>query len=671
MANDIIDGKYEIIARIGSGGTSIVYKARRLADDMIVAVKVIRDELDDTREHERNFRLETAALSKMSHRNVRRILSVGKWNDSLYMVTEFIDGCTLKDIVNSEGALNTKKAVDYALQIVAGIEHAHRRGIIHRDIKPQNILVANDGTVKLVDFGIARMTSQTTRTMAGKDALGSVHYLSPEQARGANVDGRTDIYSFGILLYEMFTGNVPFEGSEPVSIAMKHVNERPEAPIKLNPEMPKGMNDIILKCMQKDPDARYQTAWDLREDLLLFVANPNGFCVKLTDKKFNSQEQEENVPKRNVTVDEPVRRRRKTEPVASRGNRPVKTKVSYISDEERKKDNAGKNRRNLMIVIAAVLSVVVIATAVGIIVPAIVDDKYPESEIPAIYGLSKNAAVAVLKSKDFSKFRYVEEESSEVSIGNVVRTEPEEGKSVKVNREITIYISKGAKQLMPTNVVGKVEQEAAQILEGQGFVVKRIYIEDADKENGVVTQQSSSGQVLSQGAEITLTVVRNIEIITLTVPDLSGETDIEKIKTIITEAGFQVGEYHEQRVDNPDELGVYWQSIEAGKQYMYNKGETPPEISIEFIVNISSGYKCVYTFTEPNGRMQEFELIVTNGQGAQIAYRKFANTTQVSYEYTSDTPDKVTFELYTNNNLVDRVTMEATINTVEENRVNG
>ena len=171
MANDIIDGKYEIIAKIGSGGTSIVYKARRLADDMIVAVKVIRDELDDTREHERNFRLETAALSKMSHRNVRRILSVGKWNDSLYMVTEFIDGCTLKDIVNSEGALNTKKAVDYALQIVAGIEHAHRRGIIHRDIKPQNILVANDGTVKLVDFGIARMTSQTTRTMAGKDAL--------------------------------------------------------------------------------------------------------------------------------------------------------------------------------------------------------------------------------------------------------------------------------------------------------------------------------------------------------------------------------------------------------------------------------------------------------------------------------------------------------------------
>ena len=211
MVNEIIDGKYQIISKIGSGGTSVVYKAERLADGKLVAIKVIRGELENIKEHERYFRLEAEALNKMSHRNVRRILGVGQWNDSLYMATEYIDGKTLKEIV-SEGPLDTKTALDYALQIIAGIEHAHRRDIIHRDIKPQNIIVANDGNVKIVDFGIARMTSQTTRTMAGKDVVGSVHYLSPEQARGAQVDNRSDIYSFGIMLYEMFTGRVPFEG---------------------------------------------------------------------------------------------------------------------------------------------------------------------------------------------------------------------------------------------------------------------------------------------------------------------------------------------------------------------------------------------------------------------------------------------------------------------------
>ncbi len=256
MVNDVIDGKYEIISKIGSGGTSIVYKARRIADGKIVAVKVIRDGLDDIKEHERHFRMEAEALSQMSHRNVRRILSAGKWNDSLYMVTEFIDGKTLKDIINENGPVPVKTAIDYALQIVAGIEHAHRRNIIHRDIKPQNIIVSVDGTVKLVDFGIARMLSQTTRTMGGKDVVGSVHYISPEQARGNEVDLRTDIYSLGVLMYEMFTGKVPFEGEEAVSIAMKHVNQKPAAPMNVNPNVPRGINDIILKCMEKNPDDR-------------------------------------------------------------------------------------------------------------------------------------------------------------------------------------------------------------------------------------------------------------------------------------------------------------------------------------------------------------------------------------------------------------------------------
>ncbi|MBR2860786.1 MAG: Stk1 family PASTA domain-containing Ser/Thr kinase [Clostridia bacterium] len=671
MVNEIIDGKYEIISKIGTGGTSIVYKARRLADDKIVAIKVIRDELDNINEHERRFRLEAAALAKMSHRNVRRILAVGQWDSSLYMVTEYIDGETLKDIIAEEGALNVKKAVDYALQIVAGIEHAHRRDIIHRDIKPQNIIVAKDGTVKIVDFGIARMTSQTTRTMAGKDVVGSVHYLSPEQARGTQIDARSDIYSFGILLYQMFTGRVPFDGSEPVSIAMKHINQTPEPPISVNPSIPKGINDIILKCIQKRPDARYQTASLLREDLLLFVANPNGFNVELeraskNEPKMMQEDEEQPIRRRRPTNEEAVARRER--------ERQVKTKVSYINDDERKMAQAEKGKRGLGLLIALIASALAVIIGAVVIVSSVLGDtNYPEKPIPTISGLTKAAAKAVLESEAFSKFRFVEEDSSEVAVGCVIRTEPEEKSVVKVNREIVVYICKGAKQLMPQDVIGKKEAEAAAILQGQGFKVEFIYTENKDYENGIVVQQSNSSQAMNQGATITLTVIKNIELLKIVVPDLSGMTDIGEIKKKITDAGCQVGKYQEKKTDDLNTLGVSWQNIEAGKEYIYPSSEEPPEVVIEFEINVSSGYSCVYEYTDYEGLLQDYELIIYSANEDQIGYEKFAQTSQVRYEYTSATPDKITFELWVKHDensasrFVEKRTITATMPNAQEN----
>ena len=443
MVNDIIDGKYQIISKIGSGGTSIVYKAKRIADGQLVAIKVIRDELDNIREHERHFHLEAEALYKMSHRNIRRILGVGRWNDSLYMVTEFIDGLTLKDMV-SDGALPIKQAVDYALQIAAGIEHAHRKNIIHRDIKPQNIIVANDGTVKIVDFGIARMTSQTTRTMAGKDVIGSVHYLSPEQARGAQVDNRSDIYSFGILLYEMFTGKVPFEGTEAVSIAMRHVNQIPEPPQSVNPDITSGINDIIVKCIQKDPANRYQTASELREDLLLYVANPDGFSV-VKAERLQGRESNENEPEV-MTVK--TRHPMEIEDDVYDEPKKIRKKVSYVSDDERKKAHKIKRKRIIAITASAVVSLIIILLSIKLIPTLFGDDtKYPEREIPYVSGYSKGAAVALLNVDEFSKFNYIYEASNNVKEGDVIRTEPSEGTVVRVNTEISIYISTGPEKI--------------------------------------------------------------------------------------------------------------------------------------------------------------------------------------------------------------------------------
>lgn len=619
MVNDVIDGKYEIISKIGSGGTSIVYKARRIADGKIVAVKVIRDGLDDIKEHERHFRMEAEALSQMSHRNVRRILSAGKWNDSLYMVTEFIDGKTLKDIINENGPVPVKTAIDYALQIVAGIEHAHRRNIIHRDIKPQNIIVSVDGTVKLVDFGIARMLSQTTHTMGGKDVVGSVHYISPEQARGNEVDLRTDIYSLGVLMYEMFTGKVPFEGEEAVSIAMKHVNQKPAAPMNVNPNVPRGINDIILKCMEKNPDDRYQSASELREDLLLFSANPEGFQVLHTRKKpeFESDE-----PLRKKTIDTPVR------------EKPVREKKPE------------KGNRTLAIVGICAVSLLIIIIAGIFIGKAINGGKtYPEKEIPTVAGLGKTAAVAVLRNNEFSKFEFAEENSLTIPAGSVIRTEPSEGTVVKVNTKIKVVLSLGPKQVLAENTIGKTSEEATEILKNQGFLVTYVYEEDQSRDEGIVIKQSNMSKPIDEGSTITLTVIRNLKTAELIVPNILGMS-AEQAKQTLINAGFKPGKCTEQKVYTTDGLGVGEQSIPAGTRYPYIEGEAAPQITIDYVINICAAYRCTYTYTAPNNEKGDYELVVLDYRGEQIDHKNYSNVSEITYEYEGAEKAEITFELY-------------------------
>lgn len=619
MVNDVIDGKYEIISKIGSGGTSIVYKARRIADGKIVAVKVIRDGLDDIKEHERHFRMEAEALSQMSHRNVRRILSAGKWNDSLYMVTEFIDGKTLKDIINENGPVPVKTAIDYALQIVAGIEHAHRRNIIHRDIKPQNIIVSVDGTVKLVDFGIARMLSQTTRTMGGKDVVGSVHYISPEQARGNEVDLRTDIYSLGVLMYEMFTGKVPFEGEEAVSIAMKHVNQKPAAPMNVNPNVPRGINDIILKCMEKNPDDRYQSASELREDLLLFSANPEGFQVLHTRKKpeFESDE-----PVRKKTIDTPVR------------EKPVREKKPE------------KGNRTLAIVGICAVSLLIIIIAGIFIGKALNGGKtYPEKEIPTVAGLGKTAAVAVLRNNEFSKFEFAEENSLTIPAGSVIHTEPSEGTVVKVNTKIKVVLSLGPKQVLAENTIGKTSEEATEILKNQGFLVTYVYEEDQSRDEGIVIKQSNMSKPIDEGSTITLTVIRNLKTAELIVPNILGMS-AEQAKQTLINAGFKPGKCTEQKVYTTDGLGVGEQSIPAGTRYPYIEGEAAPQITIDYVINICAAYRCTYTYTAPNNEKGDYELVVLDYRGEQIDHKNYSNVSEITYEYEGAEKAEITFELY-------------------------
>ncbi len=650
MVNDIIDGKYQIISKIGSGGTSVVYKANRLADNKIVAIKIVREELDNNRENERRFHLEAQALYKMSHRNIRRILGIGQWNDSLYMVTEFIDGKTLKDII-AEGTLNTKRALDYALQIAAGIEHAHRKDIIHRDIKPQNVIVSNDGTVKIVDFGIARMTSQTTRTMAGKDVVGSVHYLSPEQAKGAETDNRSDIYSFGILLYEMFTGKVPFEGTEAVSIAMRHVNQIPEPPQSVNPEITSGINDIIVKCIQKDPENRYQTATELREDLLLYVANPEGFSVvkaenllgrdKIPDENEGFIQEESKVPQYVVSENENTK-----------------------SEKRRSGKRQAEKRRikkYMLVALCLVLFAILFALSVKIIPLMFKNEKiYSQNTVPDIKGYSKDEATSLLTQAQFSKFDYVYEESNEIKNGAVIKTEPEAGSFIKVNTEIVLYISKGAQRIPVTNTVGKNISEAEMILKEQGFNVKISYDEKSEQPNGIVISQSNISGTAKVGDTITLTVSKKTTMAKLVVPDLKGLKNLDDAKNAITSAGFTVGNIKEKAVSDENLAGVSWQSIEANKEYIYAANSTPPSMQIDIEINVVKKlYKCVYEYDTPEGELKNFNLVIYDMNGEQLDEKKFSSTNKVVYEFLGEENKSFVFELYVDNQLVDKKTMVA------------
>ena len=271
----ILDNRYEILDVIGVGGMAVVYKAYCHRLHRFVAIKILKRDLAADAEFRRRFHEEAQAVAMLSHPNIVTLYDVSKGDDLDYIVMELIDGITLKQYMQKkQGRLNWRESLYFITQIVRALGHAHSRGIIHRDIKPQNIMVLRDGSVKVADFGIARIMSAAQTTLT-QEALGSVHYISPEQARGSHIDARADIYSAGVVLYEMLTGRLPFDGDSPVSVAIQHINAKPIAPREILPDIPVGLEEITMKAMAPDPDNRYLSADDMLADLEEFRKNPN------------------------------------------------------------------------------------------------------------------------------------------------------------------------------------------------------------------------------------------------------------------------------------------------------------------------------------------------------------------------------------------------------------
>ncbi len=288
MVGSILSNRYELIDNIGAGGMAIVYKARCRLLNRNVAVKILRPEFQEDEEFLKRFTIEAQAAASLSHPNVVSVYDVGRHGKLNFIVMECIEGITLKEYMKRKGALSVNEAVDFTRQIASALEHAHAKGIIHRDIKPHNIIITNEGVLKVTDFGLARAVSAATNIAGGSNAIGSVHYASPEQARGGYTDEKSDIYSLGVVMYEMFTGKLPFDGETPVTVAMKHLEEKPTPPSEINPQISQEIEALILKAMQKDTKERFSSVAALLEEMhLLFGTPPSaGNHDKFSTKKL-------------------------------------------------------------------------------------------------------------------------------------------------------------------------------------------------------------------------------------------------------------------------------------------------------------------------------------------------------------------------------------------------
>lgn len=449
----VLDGRYEILEEVGNGGMAVVYKAKDFDTGAIVAVKILREEYLDNEEFCRRFRNESRAIALLNHPNIVKIFDVCNSPTLQYIVMEYIDGISLKDYIEQQRVVRVKEAVHFTTQILRALMQAHSKGIVHRDIKPQNIMLLSNGQIKVTDFGIARLSTSRTSTITDK-AIGSVHYIAPEQARGANTDARADLYSVGVMLYEMLTGKLPFEANSAVSVAVMQLQADPKMPREINPSIPVGLEEITMQAMQKDPAKRYQSAAEMLEDIENFKRNPG---IKF-DYKY--------------VVEDNTNYRKAIES--------VKEKESEAEDEEKSPVIPVMAGIATAFVLVAVVFAAIFADASGIFKK----NTSEQTELPNFVGQVYND---IIQSKKYDYEFFKEEKfSSEVAEGVVMEQSPKPGKNVYSNARVTLYVSKGPERLMVPDYQNMTFTQYTQLLVQQGLAYVEMPVYDDNTPEGIV-----------------------------------------------------------------------------------------------------------------------------------------------------------------------------------------
>lgn len=576
-----LDGRYEVQEIIGVGGMSVVYKAYDNVDDRIVAIKILKDEFLNNEEFKRRFKNESKAIALLSHENIVRVYDVNFGEKLQYIVMEYIDGITLKEYINKQNSITWNDAVYFMTQILRAVQHAHDKGIVHRDIKPQNIILLPNGTLKVTDFGIARFSRSETKTLT-EQAIGSVHYIAPEQAKGEQTDERADIYSMGVVLYEMLAGKVPFDSENAVSVALMQVQANAEKLTQINPNIPKGLEQICVHAMQKNPDNRYQSATEMLLDIEEIIKNPN----TVFNYASNTESQTKSVP---IVTDD-------------RYNEEYDEAVDYEAERKHKKKMIAAVTIGVIVLIAAVVGVIYMFTSgintkthtlenfVGYSYdelqnsndykyefvaeyqktdekePGIILSQSPEAgskitegstvtlvvaasekdiTMPNVYGLTLEMAEQTLKQSKLSIFKAMKINSDTVEEGKVIYTDPKANSIVSGDQEITIYVSDGPstttiEKIKVPDIIGLTKSGAREFLTKYGFTNVEFKTQDSTYPKDIVISQSPSvGSSAKATDKITVIVSTGVTTTDVTLdvllPKIEGKSGTFKSDTLMVE----------------------------------------------------------------------------------------------------------------------------------------
>lgn len=625
--------RYEIVSKIGAGGMSDVYKAKDHILGRFVAIKVLKPEYSEDRGFVAKFRTEAQSAAGLEHPNIVNIYDVGSEEGLHYIVMEYVEGITLKTYIEKKGQLSFKESVSIAIQVARGIEAAHNKQITHRDIKPQNIIISTEGKVKVTDFGIARAASSNT---ISSDVMGSVHYSSPEQARNGFVDGRSDIYSLGIVMYEMVTGRVPFDGDTTVAVAIQHLQEEMTPPSTFAKDLPISLEKIILKCTQKNPDRRYQTIGELLNDLRRALAHPDEDFVVIAPLVDNG--------KTKVISDEELKQ------IKDRGisGTPEQNRTPDGVDEDEEDEEEDEGSLNpkmdkvftiLGIVVAAVILIVIIyiiGSVFGMFRPS---TKKPDTEsqqtesqtepqtqdteemIPVedVYGKTQEEAKSILEGQGLYMF-VVAEQKSDLPKGTVINQDPARGVAVTKGSTVNVIIAgtenadftnknddEQKKNVNVQGVVGKSEQDAAAILKNAGLKVSKSYQYSDNVEAGlVIAQNPGAGSSVTEGSTIALVVSQGKK--SVKVPSVIGITE-EKAENALASAGLKVN-IKEAYSDTVAVGKVISQSTSAGKL-------VPADTTVTITVSLGAeqkSYSFSKTYSAPENTVSvEYTLVGSDG----------------------------------------------------------
>ena len=605
LIGKMLDNRYEILEKIGVGGMATVYKAKCHVLNRFVAIKILKDEFTTDSDFIRRFNTEAQAAASLTHPNIVSIYDVGNEDNLYYIVMELIQGKTLKEIITEDGKLSWKWSVNIAIQIASALEVAHKNNIIHRDIKPHNIIITEDGIAKVTDFGIAKAVSNSTITAFGT-TIGSVHYFSPEHARGGYTDAKSDLYSLGVVMYEMVTGRVPFDADTPVSVALKQVQEEPVDPITYAKDLPVSVNRIILKAMQKDPNLRYQNATEMLKDLSMALKRPNEDFVVLALKDDDSPTQK--IP----TIYELDMERNNDRNAPKIGEGESEKKKGKLAKIKEFYEKHRFLKFLTILVILGIIFLIVGLITVGIINGSRTEQAYLPEEVTSLDleaedQLTGEEIKTILENAGFTNVKIENESSDTVEAGYIIKIEPNKANYLyNLDQEIIITVSTGPEiGVLPTQMVGKQRSDVEAELKELGFVNLNITEETSEtvEEGIVLSVDPLEGEEIAKNTTINIVVSSGSQFETVTVKSVIGETEANA-KTILSaiSENLVVEVNYEEDLSKDDGVvisqTVDGKALDSGETVDVKENVTvslvvnklPVESTVTFNINVASYY---------------------------------------------------------------------------------